>query len=161
MAVCCEKATAMLPEPRPDAFAIRLRQLQTADGVASEKLKPPFAMHRRHGHQPRFHLEQKHQPVRVTLKAVLADDASQVQIARLDLQRDFLHRLTAGASVGRFAVLGVQLAAGRAPAAAIRLLRAFQQQHFVAFVEAIEQGGDFVGQRHGGSEAGARGWNQD
>ena len=89
----------------------------------------------------------------VALIATLADDAGQVQVTRVKSQADFLVRFPAGARVRRFAILRVQLATARAPQAAVRLLRAFQQQNLVAFVEAVEQGGDFIGQLHVASEA--------
>ena len=86
--------------------------------------------------------------MRLALIAVFADEAGEVQIARLELQTGFLARFATGAGVGGFAFVRVQFAAARTPEAAIRLLRAFEQEDFVALVEAVEQGGDFVGQLH-------------
>ena len=71
-----------------------------------------------------------------------------MQIGRRELQTDFLVRLAARTGVGRFAAIHLQLAAARTPQTAIRLLRAFEQQDFVALVENVEQRGDFVGQWH-------------
>ena len=76
-----------------------------------------------------------------------------MQITRLQLQGNFLLRLATGAGVWRFAILRVQFAAAWAPAPAVRLLRAFQQQDLVALVETVKQRGDFVGQLHVASEA--------
>lgn len=110
-------------------------------------------MRQRRGGQLRFHLEQKHQPVRLARVAEFADQPGQMQLARRDDQSHFLMRLAARAGVGGLAEISLQLAAARTPEASIRVLRAFEQQHLVAFVEAIEQGRNFVGQRHGESAA--------
>ncbi len=143
-----EKSAAMLPEPGPDAFAVGVRQLEIRQRRAREEFKAPLAMRGGQFHQARLHLKEKHQPVGVALETVLAHEAGQVQIARLDFEREFLMRFAARANVGRLAIVRVQLAAGRAPQPAIRLLRAFEQQHFVALVEAIKQRGDFIRQLH-------------
>jgi hypothetical protein len=71
-----------------------------------------------------------------------------VQILRLNFQSEFFLRLTARARIRRFALVHVQFAAARTPEAEIWFLRAFEQQDFVALVEAVEQRGDFVGQKH-------------
>ena len=149
MAMRREKSAAMPPEPRPDLFPVGLRQLQTVERRAGEKLEPAFGVVRRQRGQPRLHLKQEHQPVGLALITMLADEAGQVQVRRLDFDAEFLLRLAAGAGVGRFAGVHLQLAAARAPEAAVRLLRAFEQQHFIAPVEAIQQRGGFVGQNHG------------
>src|ERR1035437_10085376 len=75
-----EEAAAMLPEPRPDAFAIRLRQLQLVQRRAGEELKPSFLVLLGQLLQAALHFKQKHQPVRLALVAVFADDARQVQV---------------------------------------------------------------------------------
>lgn len=155
MAVCGEEAAAMLPEPRPDVFAIRLRQLQIIQRLARKELKPAFLVDGRKRLQLRLYLEQKHQPVRLALETVFADEAGEVQISRGELLAGFLVRFAAGAGVGRFAFVRVQFAAARTPQTAIRLLRAFEQEDFIALVEAVEQRGDFVRQLHARSEAGA------
>ena len=91
--------------------------------------------------------------MRLALETVFADDAGEVQIARGKLLAGFLVRFAAGAGVGRFAFVRVQLTAARTPQAAIRLLRAFEQEDLIALVEAVEQRGNFVGQLHARSEA--------
>jgi len=85
---------------------------------------------------------------------MLADESGQMQIRRRKFQSNFLMRLAAGAGVRRFAEVHLQLAAAGTPAAAIRLLRAFEQKDFAALIEAVEQRGDFIGQRHGESVEG-------
>lgn len=90
--------------------------------------------------------------MRSSLKAMFAHDSGQMQIVRLNGQGQFLHRFPAGAGVRRFAFGRVQLASGRTPQPAIRLLCPFQQQHFVTLVKAIKQSRDFVGKRHAVSE---------
>src|SRR5882672_11535058 len=84
----------------------------------------------------------------LALIAVFADESGQMQIGRRDFQTDLLARLTAGAGVGRFTGLHLQFTAARTPEAAVRFLRAFEQQDFASFIEAVEQRGDFVGQSH-------------
>jgi hypothetical protein len=42
MAMRGEEAAAMLPEPRPDFFMIRLWQFQIIQRLAREELKPAF-----------------------------------------------------------------------------------------------------------------------
>jgi len=144
----------MLPEPWPDPFAIRLRKLEPAQGLTRKELEGSFAMIGRQRLQAWPHFEQEHEPVCVSLIAMFADNARQVQVAGLNLQPQFFLSFTAGAGERRFAVVRVQFAARRTPEAKIWLLRSLQQKHFVACVEAIEQRGDFVGQRHVRSEAG-------
>src|ERR1035437_3486017 len=82
---------------------------------------------------------------------MFADESGQVQIRRRESQPDFLVRLAAGAGVRGFAEIHFQFAAARTPQAAIRLLRAFEQQDFPAIVEAIQQRSDFIRQSHGRS----------
>ena len=94
---------------------------------AREKLERAFGVRRRHGGEARPHFKEKHQPVRVALVAVLADEAGEMQVARREHEAHFLARLAAGAGVRRFADVRLELATGRTPAAAIRLLRALKQ----------------------------------
>ena len=148
MAVRREKSAAMPPEPGPDLFPVGLRQLQTLERGAGEELKTSFGVVGRQCFQARFYLEQKHQPVRPALEAVFADEAGQVQIFGAQRQAGFLVRLAAGAGVGRFAAVHFQFPATGTPQTAVRLLRAFEQKHLIALVEAIQQRGDFVGQNH-------------
>src|SRR5512136_2919228 len=89
MAMRGKKAAAMLPEPRPDAFAVRSRKLQSSQRVAREKLKSPFAMGGRERSQSPFQLKQKHQPMALSPVTVLADNAGQMQLQRVDRQAEF------------------------------------------------------------------------
>ena len=155
MAMRGEEAAAMLPEPWPDFFAICLRQFQIVQRLACEELKPAFLVDGRKRLQLWLHLEQKHQPVSLALETMFADEAGEMQITRGELLAGFLVCLATSASVGRFAFVRVQLAAARTPQAAIRFLCAFEQEDFISLVEAVEQRGDFVGQLHARSEAGA------
>lgn len=84
----------------------------------------------------------------LALVTVFADEAGKVQVRGGQFESKLLFSLAARASVRGFAGVGVQLAAAGAPEAAVGLLRAFQQQDFVEFIEAVEQCGDFVGQSH-------------
>ncbi len=92
--------------------------------------------------------------MRVAQVAMLAHEARQMQIRWGQFQPHLFVRLAAGAGVGRFPCLRMEFATAGTPETAIRLLRAFEQQHIVPLVEAVKQRGDSVGQRHAGSEAG-------
>ncbi len=144
MAVRGKEPTAILPEPWPDAFAVGLWDVQAIQCGAREELKTAFAHWRRELLQLRFQFEQKHEPVRLALKTVFAYEAGQVEISRGEKQSKFLVRLAGGANVGRFADVGLEFAAARAPEAKVGLLRAFEQEYFIALVEAVEQRGDLV-----------------
>src|SRR5581483_12032302 len=85
----------------------------------------------------------------LSLVSLLRNDSGQVQVRRSDLQAHLLPRLAAGAGIRRLAALRVQLPAARTPQPQIGLLRPFEQQHFIALIKTIEQGGDFVRQVHG------------
>ncbi len=65
MAVRGKEAAAILPEPRPDAFAVGLRDVQAVQRGARKKLEAALAHGRRELVQLRFQLEQKHEPVRL------------------------------------------------------------------------------------------------
>ena len=80
--------------------------------------------------------------MRLALITVLTDETGQVQVGWLEHHANFLVRFAASTCVGRFAEVHLELAAARAPEAAIRLLRAFEQQDFVALIENVEQRGD-------------------
>ena len=148
MAMRGEETAAMLPEQRPDLFAIRLRQIQGRQFVVGKELKISLAMRRRQRFQSRFDFEQKHQPVRLPFVAVLADESGQMQIARLNRQPQFFLCFATGTGVRRFAGVSVKFAAARTPKATIGFLRAFQQQHVILIVETIEQRRNFVRQSH-------------
>jgi hypothetical protein len=148
MAMRRKEAAAMLPKPRPDAFAVGLRNVQIIQRGAREELKPPFLHRRRELFQLWLQFKQEHQPVRLALETVFADHSGQVKIRAPKLQPEFLVRLARGASVGGFAVICVQFATARTPETAIRLLRAFEQEDFILRVEAVEQRGDFIRQLH-------------
>ena len=75
MAMRREESAAMLPEPRPDAFAVRLWEWQRVECRPWEKFKPPFTVSGGERLELELHLEQKHQPVRVAFKTVLAYQA--------------------------------------------------------------------------------------
>ncbi len=153
MTVGSEEAAAMLPEPRPDAFTVGLRNVQAIQRGAREELKVTFAHRRRERFELRLQLEQEHEPVRLALETVFAHDSGEMKIRRQKFPPEFLVRFAGGAGVGGFAFLHVQFAAARTPEAAIRLLRAFEQEDFAALVETVEQRGDFVGQLHARSFA--------
>ena len=82
----------------------------------------------------------------LALISMLTHDAGQVKIRSRQDQAQLLLRFAAGASVGRFALLLVQLSATGTPKSEVRFLRAFEQQRFVTVVETIKQGGDLIRQ---------------
>lgn len=153
MTMCGEEPAAMLPEPRPDAFAIGLRDVQSFQSRAREKLEPAFLHRRWQFFQAGLQLEQEHEPVGLPLETVFADESGEMKISRAKIQAEFLVRFPRSTGVGRFAFVCMQLAATRTPEAAIRLLGAFEQEHFIALIKAIEQRGDLVRQLHARSEA--------
>ena len=157
MAMRRKEPATMLPEQGPEPFAIRLREFKIVQRLARKKLKGSFGMVGREGFQLRFYLEQKHQPVRVALVAMFADDSGQMKIRGLNRLPQFFLGFPAGASVGRLAFSCVQFATRWTPETTVRFLRAFHQQYVVALVEAVEQRSDFIWQRHLPSEAGAQG----
>ena len=151
VAVGGEEAAAMGPEPGPDLFAIGLGDVQAGQGGAGEKREPALGMVRGQSGQAGLDFKQKHEPMGLTLIAVLADEAGEMEVGGSDGQAGFLAGFPAGAGIGGFALVEFELAAEGAPKAAIRLLGALQQEDVVALVKGVNQGGDFVGQNHGGS----------
>lgn len=149
MAMGGEETAAVLPKPRPETLAVGLRNLELGNLLTREKGEPAFRMGRRQRLQFDAYFKQKHQPMGLALVAMLADEPGQVQVGGREHQANFLVGLAAGAMIRGFAKVHFELAAARTPKAAIRFLRALQQQHFLALIEAIEQRGNFVGQRHG------------
>jgi len=155
MAMRGKEPAAMPPEQWPDLLAVGLWQRQRIECGARVKKKSSFAHRWRRDAQPGFYLKQEHEPVRLARVTVFADKSGEVQFAGREGQAEFLLGLADGTSVRRFAEIGPELSPGRAPQAAIRLPRAFEQQHLVVIVEAIKQGRDSVRQRH------AREWNRE
>src|SRR5437867_336035 len=106
--------------------------------------------------EARFDLEKEHQPMRLSLVAVLAGQAGQMKVAGRQRQPEFFGCLATGAGVRRLATLGAEFAAAGAPKAAIGFLSPLEQEHLAAIVERVEQGGDMVGQGHDLSEPAER-----
>lgn len=100
MAMRGEEAAAMLPEPRPDAFAVGLRNVQVVQRGAREELKATFAHRRREVFKLRFQLKQKHQPVGLSLETVFADEAGKMKVRREKFLAEFLVRFPRRAGVG-------------------------------------------------------------
>jgi hypothetical protein len=145
-----KKSAAMLPKPRPDFFAIGLWQVNFLQCLARKEFKSSFAMNWRQHAQFFLRFKQKHQPMALAEIAVFAHDAGQMQICRCDSPAEFFLRFTARAGIRRFADVCVQLSAARTPQPSIRFLCSLEQQHLIGFIEAVEQRGDFVRQRHTG-----------
>lgn len=151
MTMCGEEAAAMFPEKGPDLLAVGFGNFQVRQFFARDEVEPAFVNRRRQDGELWFHFKEKDEPMRISLIAVLADEAGQMQIGGRKRESGFLARFTAGADVRRFTQLGFQFAAARAPQAAVRLLRAFEQEYFVALVEDVEQRRDLVRQHHNAS----------
>jgi len=83
MAMSGEETSAMEPEQGPDLFEVGLRQLCAGQRLAREEFEYSFAMARRQGFELRLYFEQKHQPVRLALVAVLTHQADHVEVVRL------------------------------------------------------------------------------
>ena len=150
MAMGGEEAAAVLPEPGPDLFAVGLGNLQRGDFFAREKLETPFGMGRWEGFQARLDFKEEHEPVGLPLVTVLADETGEVKVGGGQTGADFFVGFAAGAGIGGFAEVHFEFAAAGAPEAAVGFLGAFEEEDLVLLVEAVEEGGDFVGQRHGG-----------
>lgn len=144
MAMRGKETAAMLPEPRPDAFTVGLRNVQAVQCGAREELKTPFAHRRREFFELRLQLKQEHEPVSLPLETMFAEEAGEMEVRPKKLLAEFLVRLARRTGVGGFTFVRVQLAAARTPEAAIRLLRAFEQEDFISLIKAIQQRGDFV-----------------
>ena len=147
VAVRRKETAAMLPEQRPEAFLVCPRKAQTGQVAPRMETESAFAMGCRHLAEPPLDFEQEHEPVGLSLVSVFADQTGQVQVGWLEAQADFLLGFATGAGIRGFAGFGFQLAAARAPQATVGFLSALEQQHSVSVVEAVEQGGDAVGQR--------------
>ena len=144
-----EESSAMLPKQRPDLIAIGLRDCELIQSGARYERKRAFAMRRRELMDSRPDFEQEHEPVRLALIAELADQSGEVEIGGLQDETGFLGGLATGARVRRFPEAFLQLAAGRRPQAAVRLLGSVQEEDLVGFVEAVQQRSDFMRQfRH-------------
>lgn len=144
-----EESSAMFPKQRPDLIAIGLGDGELIQSRARDERERAFAMRRRELTDSRPDFEQEHEPVRLALITELADQSGEVQIGGLQNETCFLGGLATGARVRGFPEAFLQLAAGRRPQAAVRLLGSVQEEDLVGFVEAVQQRGDFMRQfRH-------------
>ena len=157
MKVAGEKTAAVFLEKRPDLFAVGPGDVELSDFVRGEKLKLAFLAGGGDVVQAGQDFKQENVPVRVALVAILADEPGEVQVAGCDFQSGFLLCLAAGARVGGLAPCDLDLAAGRYPTSKIWRLVALEQEEPVVWVEAVEQRGQFVWQRHRAYCAGCRG----
>ena len=146
VAMSGKKATSMFPEQRPKLFLIGLRQLECGEFSARKEFERPFAMSGRADLQPRPDFEKKHEPMGLTLIAMLTDETTEVQIFRVQFQSQFLPTLAAGASIRRFAVIGMQFSAAGTPKSPIRFVQPLDQQHLVPIIKTIKECRDFVGE---------------
>ena len=124
-------------------------QAQAGQFFAPEECESAFAMCHGQTGETRFYFEEEHQPVRLADVAVLAHEAREMEVSRLNFDAEFFPGLAARRGVGRLATGSVELSATGTPKAKCRFLGAFHQQHAILFVETIEQRGNLVGKgRH-------------
>jgi hypothetical protein len=147
-AVGGEEATSMHPEEWPDHGSIGLGQGQFLEGGSSHEVKSTFAMLGRELINPGFYLEKEHEPMGGILVAVFAHQTGQVQVCGADLDSHLFSGFTACALVRGFAVISFQLATARTIEATVWFLGPFQQQYISRLVEAVEPGGNFIGEWH-------------
>ena len=148
MKVAGEKTAAVFLEKRPDLFAVGSGDVEFSYFVHGKKLKFAFLAGGGDVVQAGQDFKQENVPVRVALVGILADEPGEVQVAGCDFQSGFLLCLAAGARVGGLALCDLDLAAGRYPTSKIWRLVALKQEEPVVWVEAVEQRGQFVWQRH-------------
>ena len=98
--MCGEEPSSMLPEPWPDAFAIRMWELQTVESRTREESKIPLCMVWRQRVDAWQDFEQKHQPVCVALITVFAHQAREMEVLGLQIQSGFLVRLATRTNIG-------------------------------------------------------------
>jgi hypothetical protein len=143
-----KETAAMLPEQGPDPLTISLWQIEAIEFRSRKEFKPSLAMGRRQGFQPSFDLEQKHEPMRLTLVTTFADQSGQVEVPRPQAQSSFFSRFATGAGVRRFTARRIELSAARTPQATVGLAASLQQQYFVTLVETEQERRDLVRQLH-------------
>src|SRR5437879_12240958 len=79
-----EKSSPMLPEQRPDLLTVRIRYFQFRQGLGGKELKSSFTMWRRQRSQFGFDLDEKQQPMRLSLVRVFADTSGQGQMCTME-----------------------------------------------------------------------------
>ena len=87
--------------------------------------------------EPGLQFKQKHEPVRVALKTVLAHQSCEMKIGWHKLLPKFFMGLAGRTNIRGLSNVHLQLAAAWTPEAAIWLLRTFKQKDFVSLVEAV------------------------
>jgi len=143
-----EETAAMLPEQRPDLFPIGGRQAERFEIATWEEGKASLAMGRGELIEAWEDLEEKHQPVGLTLITALAHEGGEVQIRWCKMDAHFLERFPTGARVGGLADILMEFPAAGAPQPPIGFLGTFEQQDVIRCIEAVEQRCNLVGQAH-------------
>ena len=87
----------------------------------------------------------------LALIPVLADEAGEVKVGGGQFRADLLGGFTAGTGIGGFADVHLQFTATGTPKAAIGFLGALEKKNLASLIETIEEGGNFIGQRHPGN----------
>ena len=83
------------------------------------------------------------------LITVFADDACEMEVSWLERKGDFLAGLSDCAGVWAFAGIGLKLATWGAEEPSIRLIFPPHYEHPAIGMEAIQQSGNTIRQRHG------------
>lgn len=147
LAVGDEEGTSVLPEEGPDLFAISAGEREGFEVFVGGKMERAFLVFWRQRGEAWLDFKQEHQPMSVTLIAVFADDAGEVEVVGCELQAGFFVGFTNGTGVRAFSSFGFELAAGRTIAAAVGLMIALDQQHAPILVKGVQQRGNPVWQR--------------
>ena len=147
LAVGDEEGTSVLPEEGPDLFAISAGEREGFEVFVGGKMERAFLVLRRQRGEAWLDFKQEHQPMSVTLIAVFADDAGEVEVVGRELQSGFFVGFTDGTGVRAFSIFGFELAAWRTIAATVGLMIALDQQHAPILVKGVQQRGNPVWQR--------------
>ncbi len=141
-----KKSAPVFLEERPEHVAVRERNPPLRDFVQRHELEVAFLMRRRKAIQSRLELEEKHQPVGLSLVALLGHDPRKMKILRREAESRFLEGLPRRALVRGLADPGLQLAPERAPESPVGILAPMEHEHPPRLVEGVHERRDFVGQ---------------
>ena len=121
-----EEATAMPPKHGPEHLSIRSGHGDPAEPFGPKEGEAAFMDWRRQGIQQPPDLEEEHEPVSFALVAMLANQAGEMELARLNLNAQFFLGLPTSTSIRRLAKVRSQFASRGAPKTKIGVLGAFQ-----------------------------------
>lgn len=140
-----EEAAPVFPEEGPELLSVGPGHEGQRELVRREEGEGSLGMRRGDGFEPGHDFKEEHEPMGLALVAALADEPCQMEVGGPQPEARFFGGLAAGAGVGGFADGGFEFAARRAPEPEVGFARSAQEQDFPTAVEAVEQGGNFVG----------------